>query len=352
MKLARGIFFKSRLKLGWVILGFMIVTSGCMLGYLTRVGVTQASLLLNRVPLWKMEREGRFTPEQSRKVALVQEAREFGEKELGYRETKNYTLYADIGSDFHVTVLSAAPKDALQPYLWRFPIIGEVPYLGFFDIEEARKEAKKLEEEGYDLFLRDAGAFSTLGWLRDPIYPHMLDRSDVRLANLILHELVHATLYLKGEAAFNESLATYIGNEGTILFFESRGDEASREEAAQHARDALRFGRFLGELYEGLQEHYAKPISREEKIAERDAVFERFRARFKEIPFEGESYRGFGDVKWNNARIIASGLYLRYLPRFYRFAEREGLSLKEMLPYFIELSKKGRSPLTALEGEG
>ncbi|MBI4208911.1 MAG: aminopeptidase [Deltaproteobacteria bacterium] len=331
-------------------LAIAIGLGGCSLGYLTRVGMTQAKILQSRVSLEKVETEGKLTPEQLEKIALIQEAKDFGESVLGLKKTKNYTLYAALKKDLRPYVLSACPKDSLTPYQWKFPIVGAVPYLGFFDKEEALEKEQELQHEGYDTFLRRTGAFSSLGWFRDPIYPHMLELESVRLVNLILHELVHATLYVKGETAFNESVATYIANEGTILFFERAEDPISKGKAFEHAQEALMFGRFLGELYETLQDFYGQSSSQDEKMEERVEIFERFRHRLQQVPFSLESpYRKFGEGEWNNARIIASGLYLKHLPLYYVLREQKGIPLEQSISYFEKFIHDHKDPWGALK---
>ncbi len=42
----------------------------------------------------------------------------------------------------------------------------------------------------------------------------MLNRSEGDLANLIIHEMSHATIFVKDSVDFNENLATFIGDRG------------------------------------------------------------------------------------------------------------------------------------------
>jgi predicted aminopeptidase len=56
-----------------------------------------------------------------------------------------------------------------------------------------------------------------LGWFTDPILSKMLMRSEGDLANLIIHEMSHATIFVKDSIEFNENLATFIGDRGAEL---------------------------------------------------------------------------------------------------------------------------------------
>ena len=79
-----------------------------------------------------------------------------------------------------IYIVSAAPKDALQPYTWHFPIVGRVPYKGIFQKAYAREEEQKLGGKGYDTYTR-VRAFSTLGYFNDPILSCMLTYTDSTL---------------------------------------------------------------------------------------------------------------------------------------------------------------------------
>ena len=115
-------------------------------------------------------------------------------------------------------VVMACEPFALKPKEWKFPIIGSVPYKGFFKKERAEALKAELEKEGWDVMVRNPGGWSTLGWFTDPILSKMLMRSEGDLANLIIHEMSHATIFVKDSVEFNENLATFIGDRGAELF--------------------------------------------------------------------------------------------------------------------------------------
>ncbi len=153
-----------------------------------------------------------------RKLKLVSEIRKFAFEELGQTRSENYTSYYDQGGKPSLWVLSACPEFSLEPYVWKFPIAGKFPYKGFFDLKQGRKEEKTLKDMLYDTNLSVVEGWSTLGFFKDPILSNMLKRAEGRLANLIIHELTHGTIFLKDSVEYNENLANFIGIKGSILF--------------------------------------------------------------------------------------------------------------------------------------
>jgi predicted aminopeptidase len=141
---------------------------------------------------------------------------------LGLKDTDNYrTLYDQKGEEV-MWVVTACEPFRLEPKLWHFPIVGTVPYKGFFNKEDAIALARELEAQGYDVSVRNPGGWSTLGWFTDPILSGMLGRSEGDLASLIIHEMSHATIFVKDSVDFNENLASFIGDRGAEYFLISK----------------------------------------------------------------------------------------------------------------------------------
>lgn len=134
----------------------------------------------------------------------------------GLQATASYTHYADLKRPAAVWVVQACAPLAFEVRRWQFPIVGSVPYLGFFDEPSARAYAQALaKDEALDVTVRTASAYSTLGWFRDPVLSTMIPEGEIALgalANVILHESVHATVYVADQSSFDESLAGFIAD--------------------------------------------------------------------------------------------------------------------------------------------
>jgi predicted aminopeptidase len=202
------------------------------------------------------------TPARTRRMlAAVGAIKRYGQLH-GLKPTKSYERYADLRRPAAVWVVQACAPLSFEVKRWSFPVVGSVPYLGFFDEGAARRYAGELSRgEALDVDVRTASAFSTLGWFRDPILSTMLGSGDEalgELANVVLHESVHATVYVKDQSAFDESLASFVADRLTPAALEALLGPGAREAAAWGAaqpRDRVRVAR-LHEAYVELDALY------------------------------------------------------------------------------------------------
>ncbi|MBS0000308.1 MAG: aminopeptidase [Cyclobacteriaceae bacterium] len=189
----------------------------------------QLTIIFNTEPVENILGDPAGPDSLKQKIRIIQEAKLFAIKELGLKGEKNYTTFYDQRGKELMWVVTACEPYQLKSYTWDFPVLGSFTYKGFFIPEMADKEAEGLRREGYDASIRNAGGWSTLGILKDPILSGMLDREEGQLAELIIHELTHGTIFIRDDVTFNENLATFIGTEGAELFLAVKYGEHSTE---------------------------------------------------------------------------------------------------------------------------
>lgn len=341
--------FRPALRAALALVLAAVSAGACSPGYVLRGAWEEGKILARRRPIVEVIADRRTTPETRRKLELVLTARDFAHDSLGLRTGDSYTLYSEKKSDTLATVLSAAYKDRFRARTWWFPIVGSVPYKGFFEEEDARREAAKLEAEGFDTYMRPTSAFSTLGWFNDPVLSTLLRYDDVSLANTVIHELFHNTFFAPGKVAFNESLANFVGARGAIDLFCRRDgpDAATCRRARDDWDDDLVFGFFMGELVHDLESLYARTdLTREQKLALRDDVFARAQRRFGgEVRprLKVNTFASFTREPLNNATLISRRLYYDRLDLFERVYESRGGDLPRTIAHIIAAARANRS---------
>ncbi|TWT42327.1 hypothetical protein RAS1_34580 [Phycisphaerae bacterium RAS1] len=290
--------------------------------YLYRQGLGQFDMLLRTRPIEDVLSEGALEAEPLGKLKLVIDARRFARQELGLRVGGSFGRFNNTAGKPIGWNLSAAPRDALRARQWRFPIIGAIDYIGYFSKADGQAAEARLQAEGYDTWLRPVSAYSTLGWLPDPLHSTMLRYDDGTLVDTVIHELAHNTVYANGQSDFNESLATFIGREGARRFFEARGDYGREvlEQLRRRRDDDERVNAWMEGVVKELRAYYKTKEPAEEKIAGRESVFEAARRRFADEVRpqlnEPGRYRTYAELPTNNAFILLNQRYNRDLSLF------------------------------------
>ena len=341
----------KKLKLFLLLSFISFFLPGCgNLLYLSKLGWHQSSITFHSVPVQEILENEKMDHEAREKIRLVQEVKRYGEEKLGLTRTKSYSKYVEV-KDPVLHVITASEKDCLKLYHWDFPITGKVTYKSFFTKEGVLKEKKFLEEKGYDTFVQQAGAYSTLGWLKDPIFSSMLRWDEATLANLILHEMTHTTIYFKGQTDFNEQMATFIGNRGAIDFLAEKYGKGSKEvvEAIYNQEDDLLFSRWIGHACQRLSDFYSKDISREEKIKGREEIFCSLKEEFKKISFKTDCYDDFEKKDLNNSVLLAYRRYIHRLENFQALYEYLENDLRMTIQFFKEIRASREEPSSYLE---
>jgi predicted aminopeptidase len=320
--------------------------------YTLKQGATMLKFLNSAVPLETLA--GEDAPEDDKNfVRQVEDIKRFAVEELGLKETKNYSGYVTLDQDYLAAIVSASARDSFTGYQWWFPVVGKVPYKGFFNVEDAKNEARKLQKKDLDVWIRPVDAFSTLGWFRDPLYSFMKNYSVYHLADLIIHESFHATVFLKNNVQLNEELAEFIGKEGSRLYIEKMYGHDAAELKDREAReaDSARYVAYIQELIAELKPVYASALAREEKLIKKHEIIAAAQKRFLENydeMFTSDNYRGFAEMEINNAYLELYNLYYERGGKLKELFAAQGGDIKQFIALTRQLNTKS-DPLTQLE---
>lgn len=291
--------------------------TGCLLTYLVANGTEQFKIMNKREPIEKALNSPNVKEETKKKLRLALKVREFAEKDLSFKPTQNYKTYVDLKRPYVTWVLIVSPKNDVKAHQWKYPIIGALPYRGFFSKEETVEEEKKWDKAKYDTFIRGVSAYSTLGWFDDPLLSSMINGEDSDLVNLIIHESAHATLFIKSQADFNERLATFLGNKGTEVFYSKNEgqDSPTLKKIKAEDVDEKMFSAFVTDEIKSLKVWYkAHPdlVGRAERIKE---ITERFKTVVRP-KMKTDRFARFEKVELNNAYLASLNTYVYDLSDF------------------------------------
>lgn len=346
-----------------------VLLSSC---YVTAQGVRYLSIVARASPADRVLADP-ATGEDLR-ILLTRAAaiRAFGVSELGLRDTKSYRSLAKVEGPTLSYVVQACAELSFDRHQWNYPFVGRLPYRGYFSLPEAQAEAGRLKAEGLDVIVRHADAFSTLGYLPDPLFSFMSRYDEFRLAELILHEMTHATVFVRGARAaanaanFNEEIASFVGRRGALSWLATRHGQLSPEyrEAAASSAAASLFSFFMRDTARRLEAVYRSDATAQAEATASTAVpaaaeAERLRAEKRRIIAERAAeftalaarepglarFAGYPMASVNNAALDLFRLYDGENERYERFFTEEcGSDLK----LFVARFREAKDPLSIL----
>jgi predicted aminopeptidase len=310
-KRARIAVRSSRRGLAPLVALAALLQPGCYLGHLA---AGQARILLARQPIVELLVAPQTPGDLAEQLRLAGAVRRFASG-LGLDVGQQYTSYVDWPGDRVVTSVVATRPGEIEARGFWFPLVGRVPYKGYFEASLAEAEATRLAADGLDTCLFPVLAYSTLGWMADPLTAP-LARSP-RLAETLIHELVHATVFVASQPDFNEGLATFVGQEGAVRFAAEQGGEAAAErERSRVAEDRL-VAAELQTFRDEVQHLYATAPPGAERDAERSALEAHARERIAGLPLRTRDPRDLAAaVRLNDACQALTGTYQADLPRY------------------------------------
>ncbi len=293
---------------------FLFVSCSGDIGYLWSVTQGQWDLLSRRVPIKKALQKYDLSEEDKKKLQLVAEIKAFALNKLEMNINNSiYTDYVHLNRPYVTYLLRVSLAYELKAHTWRFPMIGSVPYKGFFSKKELEAAAEAFPPDKYDIYTRGVRAYSTLGWLDDPILSSMLRYEETDFVVMIFHELAHTVLFFKNHVDFNERFAEFLGRRAAILFYLEK--EGERSETVKRIRqkweDEILFSSFLAKEYNVLNQWYKQnrgKITPEIKYKRIKEIQNRF-AQTIQPKLKTDRYDYFQDLKLNNAFLLSYRSY-------------------------------------------
>ncbi|HWZ21764.1 MAG TPA: aminopeptidase [Cytophagaceae bacterium] len=259
-----------------IILLILVSWNYKLVSYGISQGYGQLSIIWNTRPVTEVLQDSSVPDSIKKQIELINEIKKFAFDSLGIKKNENYSSFYDQKGKPILWVVTACPPFEMKAYEWEFPLLGSVSYKGYFVHEKALAEEQKFKDLGFDTDVGEVSAWSTLGWLKDPILSSMLRRKSGSLANLIIHELTHGTLYVKNNVNFNENLASFVGDFGARKFLIQKYGQESKEFieyekglrfSKEYSERALRWSKKLDSLYKTFTAEMSVDVKRNYKSA-------------------------------------------------------------------------------------
>ena len=322
--------------------------TGCDYGHLA---AGQIKILWRRQPIEQASRDPSLRPEERALLGLVESVRRFAGG-MGLRVGDQYTSFVAWPGDRIVTTLVRTRPGSLEAVGWWYPFLGRLPYRGYFDQTRAEREAQRLrEEQGYDVCISAVTAYSTLGWLDDPVTSPMLGRGAANLVETLLHELVHATAFIEGDADFNEGVALFIGQEAAIRYFAQAGDSTIANATPEPLPSADRVRGWVGDRRRveaavlAFRDRLPQLASRPDAASQREAAERVLRGELAVLPLAVlEPTWVAADARLSDACLALRGTYSRDLPRHEKLLAALDGDLEAMIHHLVEWARRGESP--------
>ena len=303
--------------------------------YALEQGLKQGGILLRaeKIELY-LKRPG-LDPKTKRLLRLTQKILIFAKDNLGMKIGKSYKTYFDLKRSYLTQIVMAAYPDRLESYLFEFPVLGKVPYKGYFDEEDAIKLENKLKSQGLDTYRREVDAFSSLGWFPDPVLNTMLE-NEHQLTELLFHELTHLNFYFEGEGDFNEAFASYFGNRAALKMIENMPEAfddpgKSKELLVQRQKREELVSKKVREALDYGKKFYAQSPSQDRQI-----FFDWLKTHFS----EGGQNTKLAALSWNNALLLSLSTYYDRVPSIEAYGIKKSFDEKTYLKFVIETGPK------------
>ena len=299
----------QRLLSACLLLGSSLLSGCSTISYVAQAAGGQWELVSEARPIPEVLADPK-TSEQTRDLLSEVENVRLYAWQRGLKTGTNYRKYVELDREYPIWFVNASAPLQFRAKVFTFPIVGSFPGLAWFNKKDAERFRDRLSKQGWDVNMRGVSAFSTGGYFPDPIVWSMLSRSpgaEASLINTVLHESVHATVLIKDQQFFNESLASFIADTMTGEYLQYTTGEAMPAElhAYLYAKEIgqQRVKQFNG-FYQELDAVYGSQLPDAEKYARKKQIIDRL---VKELRLANRP---------NNATLIGFRLYQVGGPNF------------------------------------
>jgi predicted aminopeptidase len=320
--------------------------TGCSsAGYLVESGIGQWKLFNRARPMEEVLASPLTSDSVRHGLLMVKRAKAFAVNDLGLKATRSYETYVALDAPCVSWAVSASHPLELIEKKWSFPIVGEVPYIGFFSKEGADREARRIEESDRpkpDTWVRCVPAFSSLGWFPDPLYSSMINGKDHHIVEVVVHESLHATVWVRGSVDFNEKLANFVGLEGSVRYMrKERGDAGAALVREEVGREKL----FAGFMKDAVARYKATVRNPEDKQAFYRNLGSAYEALARERRFPEPESTAFAKklAAWNNAALLAYANYYSDYSVLEMMLEKCGGELGRFVAWIAAIQARGES---------
>ncbi len=336
-----------------------LLLAGCELSYYWQATRGHLDLLQGKQEIQSLLLDNTTDPELKKKFQLLSEVRSFASTELNLPSGNGYKSYVELPNSYVSVLVSAAPPFSLHPKQWCYLIIGCQGYRGYFDIADAEQLANELRENGFDVSLSYASAYSTLGYLNqswlpdyfsDPVLSTFLQRSDRELIATLIHEMAHQVVYVAGDTSFNESYATFVEQEGTLQYLRASNLGDKMEQIRQNYEDRLLFRSWIDETIKELNDLYGSSLNEDKKRLQKQLIFEQLKQRYQQnqSQFKLLNYSRWFAQDLNNSHLLGVKRYHNFVPAFeelFKSAESNWKDFHTKVEELAQLPKEERDKL-------
>ncbi len=307
--IARSQFFTTVFALAGLLL------QGCTtMGYYSSAVAGQTELFLKQAPISELLEEDTLEARTREKLLLAQSLRQYSTEQLGLPDNDSYSTYADLERRYVVWTVFAAAEFSIEPKQFCFLVVGCLHYRGHFSEDAARREQKRLQQQGYDVFVGGVAAYSTLGWFDDPVLNTMLHWSDTYFARVLFHELAHQQLYVKGDTTFNESFAETVALIGVQRWLTDSGNIEQVKHFQAEIDHDQQFVELVMYYRQQLQDLYDSGISETAMRSGKKQLFDAMRLDYEALKtseLQG-TYDSWFQQDLNNAKLASVSTYRKF----------------------------------------